>query len=520
MCPNKNHNHVKSRDMKTAKLLSGFLLCVWFAGCAMGPNYRTPDLNLPDSFLATMKTDASKPAVDASRWWQSLNDPVLNSLVDRAIQGNPDLEIAITRLQKARVQEAVVMGESLPEMGMSGAAARGTGTNLSTGRAAAPLRSSANTSTQKHITQIIGFDAGMEIDLFGKFQREIEAARYDREAAAAVHNDVLISVVANVTRAYVDMRGLQMQLAVLRGNIETTSEYNDVVRQRFELGITNELDLTLTERQLAFLKAKLAPLSARIAAAQYVIAVLLGQFPEVLAKELDKPAMIPQLPDQIQSGLPLDLLLRRPDIHEAERLLAGATARVGVATANLFPRLSLTGGVGIQGQGLGLTPLTSSFIWGVGPGVSWSLLDFGTLDALVELADLQTHELLVNYKKTVMDAVQEVDTAVTAYLAQQERLRDLGNALTASHRAVSLASQRYDRGLTDSLNVIDSQRQEYELEEQYVAAQQTAAEQFITLYKALGGGWEQYQTIPSIHQPQPAIIAAFQRLLAADNSQK
>ena len=517
MHPKRNHSHVKFQDMRRSKLLSGFVLCVWFAGCAVGPNYRTPDLNLPDSFLAAMKADASKSSVDAARWWQSLNDPVLNSLVDRAIQGNPDLEIALTRLQKARVQEAVVMGESLPEMGISAAAARGTGTNITTSRAAGPLLSGANTSTQKHITQILGFDAGVEIDLFGKYQREIEAAKYDREAAAAVRNDVLISVVANVTRAYVDMRGLQMQLAVLRENIETTSQYNDVVRQRFELGITNELDLTLTQRQLSTLKADVAPLSARIAAAQYVIAVLLGQFPEVLARELDKPALIPQLPDQIQPGLPLDLLRRRPDIHEAERLLAGATARVGIATANLFPRLSLTGGVGIQGQGLGLTPLTSSFIWGVGPSVSWSLLDFGTLDALVDLADLQTHELLVNYKRTVMNAVQEVDTAVTAYLAQQDRLRDLGNALIASHRAVSLATQRYDRGLTDSLNVIDSQRQEYELQEQYVAAQQTAAEQFITLYKALGGGWEQYQTIPSVHQPQPAIIAAFQRLLTAKN---
>src|SRR5271170_71281 len=263
------------------------------------------------------------------------------------------------------------------------------------------------------------------------------------------------------------------------------------------------------------------PLVSQLHAAQYVIAVLLGQFPEDLTKELEKPDMIPQLPDNIQSGLPIDLLRRRPDIREAERDLAGATARIGVATADLFPQVTLTGGVGHQkGPGLGINPASTSFIWSVGPAVSWSILDFGTLDALVDIADFRAREMLVKYKQTVINAVREVDTSIVSYAGQQDRLHNLDQALTANQLAVSLATQRYDRGLTDSLNVIDAERQEYELEEQYISAQEMAGEQFILLYKALGGGWEQYQSLPPFPHPQPTILAAFRRLLDSGDQQK
>jgi outer membrane protein TolC len=188
-----------------------------------------------------------------------------------------------------------------------------------------------------------------------------------------------------------------------------------------------------------------------------------------------------------------------------------------VATANLFPKIAITGGVGQQGQGLGVTPAINSLLWSAGPAISWSLLDFGTLDALVDLADLHTQELLMNYKKTALRAVQEVDTAASDYTAQQDRLRNLKEALTAGQRTLSVALERYDRGLTDSLNVDDAQRYVYELEELYVAARKTSAEQFVALYKAMGGGWEQYQDIPPIHTPLPAILAAGARLTAKDS---
>jgi NodT family efflux transporter outer membrane factor (OMF) lipoprotein len=288
--------------------------------------------------------------------------------------------------------------------------------------------------------------------------------------------------------------------------------YLDFVNERFNRGITNELDATLAQRELGQLQSQVAPLIARIDAARYVISVLVGEFPETLAKELRRSAAMPALPGRIQPGLPIELLRRRPDVAEAERQLASATALIGVATAQLFPQVVVTGAFGAE-QGRGATVAAINPIWSVGPAVAWPLLDFGRLDAAVERADFRSRELLFNYKQTVLNAVREVDTAVSAYAAQQERLRYLNDALAAARRAVTLAEQRFERGLTDSLNVIDAQRQAYELEQQYIIAQATGAAQFVAVYRALGGGWEPYQFLPPIPQPLPAIFAAFSRLL-------
>ncbi|MDR3425701.1 MAG: efflux transporter outer membrane subunit [Alphaproteobacteria bacterium] len=491
--------------------------CLCLSACAVGPDYHTPDVKLPDRFASAPSSDTDKkPVIDAAKWWHALGDKELDALIDRAVQNNPDLDIALNRMQEARAEETVVMGGALPEANASGGGGWGTGSDLSRGRADEPLVASDDTRGYKNVTQVVGFDAGWEIDLFGKYRREMEAAASNTQAAIAARNEVLISVIADVARAYVDMRGGQMQLAVLKKNIEVTENYLHLVQERYDRGITNELDVTLAQRQSATLQAQLMPLTSQIRASQYVIAVLLGKFPEDMAKELEKPETLPQLPEKIATGLPLDLLRRRPDIQEAERELASATARIGVATADLFPHLALTGGVGYQGQGISAAAASSQFIWSAGPSVSWALLDFGALDALVDVADLREKEFLANYKQTILGAVREVDTSISAYAGQQDRLRNLSKALTASQRAVSLATQRYDRGLTDSLNVVDAERQDYALENEYVLSQQAAAEQFIALYKALGGGWEQYQSFPPIRRPQPAILAAFTRLLKGE----
>jgi outer membrane protein TolC len=218
--------------------------------------------------------------------------------------------------------------------------------------------------------------------------------------------------------------------------------------------------------------------------------------------------------------VPPELLRRRPDIQEAERQLAGATARIGIATAALFPSLAVTGAVGVQRQSLNGQPLLSDHIWSVGAAAVWPLLDFGALDAQVAIADLQTRALLVHYRQTIQEAVREVDTSFGLYSAEQVSLGKLGTALIASQRAVTLANERYQRGVTDFLNVVDAERQEYDIEEQYTDAQVAAAEQFIALYRSLGGGWEHYQDLPAIHRPEPAIIALFQRVLSHDDPLK
>jgi NodT family efflux transporter outer membrane factor (OMF) lipoprotein len=286
-----------------------------------------------------------------------------------------------------------------------------------------------------------------------------------------------------------------------------------IVNIRYDRGITNELDVALATRELASLEAEIAPVEAQVSAAEYTLAVLVGEYPETMTKELEKPDLIPSMPASTAPGVPLELLKRRPDIQEAERELAANTARIGVATASLFPEISITGSIGSQSQGWGTVPSIGKHLWSFGPGAVWPLLDFGALDAEVDIADLAAHASLVNYRKTILNAVQQVDTSIDGYQAQQARLGKLGTAMTAAERAVDLATARYNRGLTDFLNVVDAERQLYDLQEQYAEAQVAQGEQFVQLYKSLGGGWENYQSVPAIRRPQPAIVAAFRRVL-------
>ena len=508
---------MKAYRLLTIGLISGL------AACAAGPNYHMPQADEPPAFIAKANTGSESSAsatrsplstVDLTTWWQSLDDAELNSLVDRAIKSNLDLEIALDRLQQARTYEAVVLGAALPEVDASAAAGRGTGSDLTKGRADQILRSADNGAGLQHINTLAGFSAAWELDIFGKFRRQIEAARDDTQAARAARADVLTAVVADVVRAYVDLRGFQVRAGILHKASDVLRESLRIVNIRYDRGITNELDVALATRELASLEAEIAPVEAQVGAAQYTLAVLVGDYPEALARELEKPDLIPSMPAPIAPGVPLELLKRRPDIQEAERELAANTARIGVATASLFPEISVTGSIGSQSQGWGTIPNIGKHIWSFGPGAVWPLLDFGALDAQVDIADIAAHASLVNYRKTILNAVQQVDTSIDGYQAQQARIEKLGTAMTAGQRAVDLATARYNRGLTDFLNVVDAEREFYDLQEQYAEAQVAQGEQFVQLYKSLGGGWENYQAVPAIRRPQPAIVAAFRRILS------
>ena len=401
------------------------------SGCTVGPDYHAPHVETPSAFTppATQPATArSMQAVDLSAWWQSFNDPELDSLIDRAVAANLDLEIALTRLQEARAFEGAVIGGALPLVDFSGGAGGGSGTNSTKGRVAPPLNAGSNTTGLKEITQVVGFDAGWELDLWGRYRREIEAAGDQTQAMLDQRNAVLITVVADVARAYMDYRGLQERLAIARDNIQIEQQTVNLVQERFNRGLTNELDLALAKRQLQTLQSALPPLRADLVVAERRIAVLLGKYPGDIGPELAGYAAMPAVPAEIAPGLPLDLLRRRPDILESERELAEGTARVGVAVAQLFPRVAITAGVGMQGQGLGVTPATNAFLWSVGPTAYWPLLDFGTLDATIEVQNLRAHESLVNYKRTILNAVVEVENAISNYDAQQQRLADLGEA--------------------------------------------------------------------------------------------
>lgn len=506
--------------------LRGFCLPVTLtaalAGCAVGPNYHAPRVGLPGSYAAEAGAPAAQRVSAVSdeelaTWWRSLGDAELDSLIERAVRANPDLAIALDRLQAARTYEVATFSFVLPVAEASAGGGRGTGSDLGRGRASQQLVSAENGTGLSQVNVLGGFDAVWEIDLFGKYRREIEAAHRDTQAAVAARNALQVAVIADVARAYIELRGFQVRSAALHGAVGALQQSLDIVRQRYQRGITNELDVTLATRELNTVAAEVAVLDSQIKASQYTIATLLGAYPEDLVHELDPPGMLPNLPGSLAAGAPLTLLRRRPDIQEAEWELAAATARIGVAEGSLFPQVVLTGAVGLEHQGWGSTPPSlSQHIWAVGPGVEWPLLDFGALDAQVQVARLQTRALLINYKSMIQRAVQEVDTAVSGYQGEQQSLARLQLALVASKRAVTLAQERYDRGLTDFLNVVDAERQEYALEDQYAQTQVAAAEQLIALYRSLGGGWQRGQSLPPVVKPLPAVIAMFRSMLQAD----
>ncbi|HUN73394.1 MAG TPA: efflux transporter outer membrane subunit [Steroidobacteraceae bacterium] len=483
--------------------------------CAVGPDYHTPQVRVPDHYAAVAAGPSSgaTSAADLASWWRALGDPELDSLIERAVKANPDVLIALDRLQGARTYEAGLVGTILPAADASGAYGRGTGSDLTRGRSMEPLTSSDTAQGLNSIRAVGGFDAFWEIDVFGKLRREMQQAHYNAQAAADARNAVLVSVIADVARAYVDLRGLQMRDSVLRAAVDVLQQSLRIVTLRYQRGITNELDVTLAARELATFRAQLAPVEAQIKYGEYTIATLLGQYPEDLLAELAPAQMIPSVPATAATGMPVDLLRRRPDIQQAERELASATAGIGVATADLFPQFIVTGAIGFQ-RGVVGTADVGKHIWSVGPGAVWPLLDFGQLDAQVQVATLQTRARLTSYKALIQTAVQQVDSDVDSFAAQQASLKSLGDALVASQRAVTLANQRYDRGLTDFLNVVDAEREEYAIQEQYVDAQASVDDQFVLLYRDLGGGWQDFQKLPGIVRPLPAVLAIFRDTLA------
>ncbi|HZV20316.1 MAG TPA: efflux transporter outer membrane subunit [Hyphomicrobiales bacterium] len=488
----------------------------WLSSCTVGPDYQAPEVSVPVLFGSPSRqivTQDIVPEPDIVRWWHTLHDPELNRLVELAVACNPDIEIALTRMQAMRTQQIVVIGSALPNTGASAGIAAGTGTDLSKGRVAQSIRAGDNRTGLQAITSLAGFDTGWELDLFGKYRRLLEAVRDDAQALAEVRNAVLISVIADVVRNYVEIRGLQLRLRINRQAVKAAQQNVDFVQARFNRGITNELDLTLAKRELATIQAREPLLTAAIADAESRLSVLLGTYsPEVIAR-LRRGTGLPRVPSRLRPGVPADLLRKRPDIRQAERLLAAATARIGVATADLFPTVTFTAGIGVQG---GVRSATAAPIggpiWSAGPGGYWPLLDFGRLDALIDIQELQAHEQLVNYKRTILAAVEEVDDAIKQYRAQQQRLRELSVALESAKRAVFLATKRYEDGYTDFLNVLDAQRQEFDIEDQNAVARQAVVTQYVALYKALGGGWELYDELPPLKPAEPAVVAAARRL--------
>ncbi|HSW46747.1 MAG TPA: efflux transporter outer membrane subunit, partial [Phycisphaerae bacterium] len=335
-----------------------------------------------------------------------------------------------------------------------------------------------------------GFDATWEVDVFGGVRRSVEAAGADIQAAEEYQRHVLVSLLSEVARNYIETRSNQRRLTIAAENISSQQDTLELTRTRFNAGLTSELDVAQAQAQLATTQSQVPVLEMLLAQAIHRLGVLLGQPPESLVDELVQAAPIPAVPPEIPVGLPSELLHRRPDIRRSERQLAAATARIGVATAELFPRFSLTGSFGTQTDDIQHFLDRKSLFWSVGPTMSWPIFDAGRIRANIDVQDIRQQQALALYQQAILIALEEVENALVAYRQEQVRYRHLATAAKSNRRAFDLANERYAKGLADFLSVLESQRSLYVTEDALIQSEGRAVASLIAIYKALGGGWE------------------------------
>jgi len=477
------------------------LLC----GCMVGPNYRAPQASIEKSFGPGLRPATSQPSVviaapmTTARWWQTLGDPLLDKLMERTVTANLDVKIANARVRQARAELAYATGGQYPNANLDAAYSYNR-----ISQTAAPYDAFNIPGFPWEYNQYqAGFDASWEVDVFGGIRRGVEAADADLSAASADDQDVLISAMSEVARNYVDLRGYQLRYAIAKGNLQSQQETLEVTRDRRKQGVVSELDVAQAASQVAKTEAQLPLFQRAQSEAIHRIAVLLGQQPEALTEELDLPRPVPLPPPEIAIGVPAELLRRRPDIRRAERALAAATARVGQATADLYPKFSLTGEFAMVSADKLFDWSSRSF--GVGPTVTWPIFDAGRLRSVVDVRNAQQEEALAIYDRTVLGALEEVHNAIVAFVTEQERHRALLDAVIADQTAVDIAQGQYRQGVIDFLNVLDAQRSLFESQDQLADSDRAVTTSMVALYKALGGGWEPE---PPAHPPAQSSSAA------------
>jgi len=414
--------------------------------------------------------------MDIARWWETLNDPALNSLITRAIENNLDLKQAQARIRQARGARAFAAGGVWPTVDTAASYRR--------------IRAGGENSTGARSSFQAGLDAAWEIDVFGGLRRNIEAADADVKAAVEDSRDILVTLAAEVALNYTDLRLLQRQITISQENLAAQKRSADLTRRRFAGGFVSGLDVANSDVLVASTESQIPLLEAALRQTIYALGVLLGQEPGALLNELSAQAPIPTTPPQVPVGLPSDLLRRRPDIRRAEARIQSATARIGVATADLFPRFSLTGSLAISGDKLSAFGNWDNRSWSIGPTVTWPLFDAGRIRANIAIQNANQEESLLAYRSTILLAIQEVENALIAYSKEQQHRKSLVDALAASRRSVELSTQLYTQGQTDFLNVLTAQRALLSSEEALATSDRTVATNLIALYKALGGGWE------------------------------
>jgi outer membrane protein, multidrug efflux system len=468
------------------------------AGCVVGPDYHPAAANAPAAWVSLADEGVTDRVVPPSSWWASFNDVELDSLIQRAVHSNLDLRVAEARLRQARAVRGGSAADFAPQVDASGSALRQLQSKNQPFFGALALP--PNFPFEYSVYQV-GFDASWEIDLFGGKRRALEAATADWQGAAEARNDAMVSLLAEVARNYVDLRGSQQRLDIARRDLKLQQEEMELTRTRYQGGIATELDVTRDAALLAAQQAVIPPLETSRRAAMYALAVLLGQAPGDLVAELSPVAGVPPVPPQVPIGLPSDLLRRRPDVRRAERQLAAETARIGVAKAEWFPKITLTGDAGIESVSLSNWLNPSSRLWSIGPSVQWDALDFGRVRAQVRAQTAVREAALATYQKAVLVSLQEAENAIVTYAQEQNRHRALIEEVADNRRSLDMANSLYAAGRSNFLDVLDVRRSLYQSDDLLAASDQAVSLDLIALYKALGGGWE---TLPQAQAFAPA----------------
>lgn len=476
----------------------GLAVLLVLSGCMVGPDYHRPETAVPSRYSTPLATPTNAPAASLSEWWRLFHDPELDRLIVQAAVENHDVRLAQARIREARAQAGVARSFLLPSVDANGTYAR---QRLSEHAPAGLLARGAGQSLEQNYFNA-GFDMNWELDVFGGNRRALQAAQADLAATEEASRGVLITVLGEVGLNYLDLRGLQKQLAVAHDNLHLQEQTLALTRDQFRSGMASELDTARAEAQAANTRSQIPLLEQDIERTIHRLSILIGKEPAELESQLISAAAIPPAAPGIPVGLPSDLLRRRPDIRQAEEALAAATARVGVATADLFPRFYLTGTAGLESLNASDFFNAGSRFWSIGPSLRWPVFSAGRIRQNIKVQDARQEQALIQYEQTVLTSLEEVENALVACGKEEEHHQALVESEAANRRAVALADERYRSGLVDFLNVLEAQRSLLLVQDELARSDRTLDQNLVRLYKALGGGWHQEMQLSEV-KPNP-----------------
>ncbi len=476
----------------------GLLLAL--SGCAVGPDFQTPEAKVQNNWIEAGDRRVRTTAIK-KHWWKVFKDPVLNRLIERAAEQNLPVQIAGLRMLEARAQLGVAIGSMYPQT------QEGTGD-------AQRVRLSTRVANRSYVARpefwnfSVGFDASWELDFWGRFRRNVEAADASLTATVADYDNALVSLNADVARTYATMRTDEVLISIARENAKVQREGLEIAQSRFRNGATSELDVTQAQTLLESTLADIPDLQANLQRSKNALSILLGEPPGAIDALLRGPQAIPVASKRVAIGLPAELLRRRPDIRTAEMNAAAESARIGVAEADLYPRFYLFGEIGVQASDAAKLFAPGSLFFTAGPGFRWSILNYGRITNNVRMQDARLQQALVNYENTVIKAAQEVEDALISFLKAQESTTSLQKSVTAARRSVDIAIIQYREGAENFQRVIDSQTRLLQQQNRLAQTRSSIATNLIAVYKALGGGWE-------VGDGRPVVAEAIQAQMAS-----